>query len=1528
VTTIDWRDLALQTESFDVFVSYARVDGRHAADVDSLLRARGLTSFFDRRNLQPGLPWVRGLEKALNAAKAAVILIGSHGLGNTQQYERDLAIIRQTRAPSFPIVPVILPGAQVDRPFNFLQILTWIDFSHVTTVADAPAELERLLTAVRGGQISSADAAREAICPYRGLDAFREEDSAFFFGRGSADNSESPIGQLVRKVRDYPFVMVVGRSGSGKSSLVYAGLVPALRRARDRFWNVMTLRPGPEPLRALAAAFNPKAEGMGAAESAANIGREAEQLRSGDPELLSHMIREALERSEGKPDQLLLYIDQWEELYAQAPSASADKDRAARHAADVNRFIDLLLNASQSVRVSVVATVRADFYDPLISHQKLRALLPRQQVLLGAMSRAELESTIVEPAKRVGLTFVPPQLVSRILDEAGEDEGMLPLLQYALEETWELREGNVMTGDSYARSGGVREAIRLTAEQTFKELSPEDQQVARKLFLRLVTPGEGQEDTRARAAMPDEPMLLKIVDQFAGSRARLLVTGSDRAGRPTVEVAHEALIRTWPRLRHWVDANRDKLRARAAIVQAKAVWEEHGRREDLPLPPGFQLERARVLGADPGDITIDDIKAFIAESEAADARRRADYAARERQRQAAELAAAEEAAKSAEALASAARRTTRRTLIGLVASFALLALAGFLGWQVIEQQKAEELQREAAEAQRARTEIERAIGSESLGETSRALLELGNTAQALQAAKEVLRFSEVLAAKNPTNEAQRHNVATGYLRYGDILRAAGEHSDAMDAYGSAFRIQETVLGPSHPDIAQTLNRKASLLTFLGRYAEAEPLQKQALNIRETAIGADHPYVARSLEDLADLYLLLARYAESEALQKRALVIREGALGPDDPEVGRSLLALGRLYQIQGQTFDVKALTKRALSIFERTWGPDNPFVATALNNIAEGFVTQSNFSEAEPLFNRSLAIREKALGSDNLTVADVLNNIAGLYQSQNRLVEAELLYKRSLVIDVKAVGPEHPSVGGALSNLGQLYAKQVRYSEAEPLFKRSLEIDEKALGGNHPAVADVLNKLAGLYQSQNRLAEAEPLYRRSLEIGEKALGPDHPFVEKILGSFATLYVEKRDWQHATELLQRSAAAIVERAQRDAKDLGQARAASMNEESLQSNLFRQLAKAQDRFDHFGLLRAAFESAQWATMSNVAGSIAQAAARFSTSDLRLRQLVRARQDLVATWQKLDELRVAALARPPEQRNRQSEAESAAQLTRAETAIATIDKSLALDFPNYMSIVGPHPLSVEEVQQNLGVDEALMAFLDTSELGPAPEETFIWVVTKTGVRWVRSELGTPALTRETLALRCGLDSSIWFRHPQSNQNCLSLLRLQSAPVPGEPLPFDLQRSHALYTALFGQVEDLIKDKKLIIVPSGPLTSLPFSVLVTQPPDAKLSGFETYRNAAWLGMRQPITVLPSVVSLQALRKTAKQSDAPNPFIGFGNPLLLGALGGDRRAFRAQHCLANEEAPSNAAQVEVSDVSDSPNEINSNSRRGLLMSS
>jgi CHAT domain-containing protein len=264
-------------------------------------------------------------------------------------------------------------------------------------------------------------------------------------------------------------------------------------------------------------------------------------------------------------------------------------------------------------------------------------------------------------------------------------------------------------------------------------------------------------------------------------------------------------------------------------------------------------------------------------------------------------------------------------------------------------------------------------------------------------------------------------------------------------------------------------------------------------------------------------------------------------------------------------------------------------------------------------------------------------------------------------------------------------------------------------------------------------------------------------------------------------------------------------------------------------------------------------------------------------VADWQRRDQVRSAAVAQAPEKRNREAEAANIARLTAIDTRIAAIDQEFAAKFPEYAAIASPAPLSVEDVQKQLGADEALVLFLDTPDRKPTPEETFIWVVTKTDAKWVRSELGTETLTREVSALRCGIDYQGW-----TDSHCSDLLKVTYTRVDhdtlGKPLPFDLARSYALYKGLFGQIEDLVKYKHLLIVASGPLTQLPFQVLVSESPKAALpSSAADYRDVAWLTRKHAISVLPAVSSLKALRELAKVSRASEPYIGFGDPLLDG---------------------------------------------------
>src|SRR5262249_51665490 len=210
-----------------------------------------------------------------------------------------------------------------------------------------------------------------------------------------------------------------------------------------------------------------------------------------------------------------------------------------------------------------------------------------------------------------------------------------------------------------------------------------------------------------------------------------------------------------------------------------------------------------------------------------------------------------------------------------------------------------------------------------------------------------------------------------------------------------------------------------------------------------------------------------------------------------------------------------------------------------------------------------------------------------------------------------------------------------------------------------------------------------------------------------------------------------------------------------------------------------------------------------------DPRLRLLVGERQDPVKEWQKRDAERSAAIAQAPDKRDTQADTANLARLSAIDTRIGEIDRRLAADFPDYAAMVSPAPLSIGDVQALLGPDEALVLFLDTPEWRPVAEETFIWVVTKREIRWVRSELGTASLRREVAALRCGLDyDGTW---GATGSRCTELLKTDYTEADhrvGKLLPFDPGRAHALYKALFGGVEDVIKGKHLLIVASGALT------------------------------------------------------------------------------------------------------------------------
>ena len=776
------------------------------------------------------------------------------------------------------------------------------------------------------------------------------------------------------------------------------------------------------------------------------------------------------------------------------------------------------------------------------------------------------------------------------------------------------------------------------------------------------------------------------------------------------------------------------------------------------------------------------------------------------------------------------------------------------------------------------------------------LYKAGKFAKAIPVAKQILRTRErVLGPDHP-------NVATILNFLGLLYELQGEYQLAEPFYKRGLTIREKVVGTDHPEFATDLHNLGALYHAQGRHEKAEDLMKRSLTIREGKLGRDHAQVAQSLNDLANLYQSQARYEEAEGLLKRSLKIFEIRNGPDHLSVGSVLNNLVAIYYQQARYGEAEPLMKRSLRIIELRRGPDHPNVGSALNSLSSIYSEQGRFAEAEPLMKRSLKIREKILGPDHLDVANSLNSLATLYHTQRRYKEAEPLMKRSLAIREAALGSEHPKVGRALNNLAEVYRAMDRYAETEPLYRRSLKIYETSFGPDHPALGVSVSNLARLYFNQKRYGEAKHLMMRSLRIYKGAFGPNHPSVARILSDLALLALRQKQWDKAALNWRSATEVLVRRARRNGIIRQKLSGKRKSELAQNDGFFRGFVKAVYRDettnkDANERGKAMFSTAQWALGSDAAGALAQMSARGAAEDLELGKLIRERQDLLNEWQKRDQARSQFASLHPNKRDKKREMENTARLDEIDRRFGVIDNRLNKDFPDYAAIANPVPLSVQQTQDLLQSDEALVLFLDTRAWKPTPEETFIWVVTKDEVTWVRSPLGADSLSNIVKRLRCGLDIAGWQKTGEQSAPCKTLTArgfdVLSYYKGKASLPFEPEVANVLYEGLFGQIKDKIKGRKLLLVPSGALTSLPFQVLLSETP-AKGTQFQ---NMAWLIKDHDLTVLPSVASLKALRRNAKASNAKNAYIGFGNPLLVGRDGKDKSAWAKQACVFNQKA-------------------------------
>ena len=437
----------------------------------------------------------------------------------------------------------------------------------VSALRAALAELYE--SADRG--VERADLGADRPNPYLGLRAFDEVDGDRFFGR------EELVAELLERLggtgESSRFVLLVGGSGSGKSSVVRAGVLPALRAGAisgSEQWLVTTMLPGSAPFKELAESLRRVA----VAESPDL----ADELADGSITLV-----EAADRVLPGEQPLVLFIDQFEELFTLAPDG------------EQRQFLDCLATAvSSGGRVRVVTTLRADFYDRPLAFQGFGELAGTATIAVAAMSASSIDSAIVRPLASIGAT-AEPALVSELVTAVADQPAALPSLQFTLFELAERRRDRCLSLDDYRQLGGVDAAIASRAETLYRGMNGEGRETIRRVFEQLVVIGvdgeaTGRRSDRTRLIGQGGSVTDAVIERWIGAR---LLTGDidPRTRVPTVQVAHEALLRAWPRLGEWIDADRDEIITLGNLREATRAWLEADRDEDT-LYRGARLTNA------------------------------------------------------------------------------------------------------------------------------------------------------------------------------------------------------------------------------------------------------------------------------------------------------------------------------------------------------------------------------------------------------------------------------------------------------------------------------------------------------------------------------------------------------------------------------------------------------------------------------------------------------------------------------------------------------------------------------------------------------------------------------------------------------------------------------------------------------------------------------------------------------------------------------------------------------------------------
>jgi tetratricopeptide (TPR) repeat protein len=962
--------------------------------------------------------------------------------------------------------------------------------------------------------------------PFPGLRPFETDEYRLFFGReGQAD-------ALVERLERSRFLAVVGTSGSGKSSLVRAGLLPALRggmmAGAGAGWRIAVTRPGHDPAGNLARAL---AEDGVLPEAGAGLPRAEREavveatLRGGSLGLVEAAARARLGHK------LLVVVDQFEELF---------RFRAARAAAgatddDASAFVKLLLEAARQrdLPVYVVLTMRSDFLGDCAQFQGLPEAINDGQYLIPRMTRDERRFAITGPA-RVARGRMSEPLVNRLLNDVGDNPDQLPILQHALMRTWEYwsarrRDGEPVGLEHYEAVGTMSDALSLHADEAWDELPDErSRRVAEALFKSLTERGADNREIRRptrlgeicgiAGATPEEVAAVVEVFRREGRSFLMPPAGVALAPETVVDISHESLIRNWARLREWVrdegEAARIYRRLADAAVARRAG--EGGLLDDVTLAwvgrwrERYHPNRAWGVRYHP---EYDAAMSYLEESRAASERRAAD--AREREER--EL---EQARAFAEEQRRAASRMRRLLVVLAAVSVLALGAAGGAAYAYTlarsSQKLAEDKERQTRELAgdlessrkqvlAARAEVEqqrRAVADAeamSAAKEEKALAEQAKADEAKKAAEEAEREAETLRAK-AQQETQRAAVALANLnretendhRNRDAL-ATFQRGNMAEAESKLAALSEIYKDdPLRQAWANAYLGAAR--RQLGKLDESVAALKSALETQKRAIGEgtlkkDDPEYLDTLTWLGHAHSDQGEYELARPLYEEALLIRRGS--DRHADIAVSLENLARDYDNLYRAEETAKLYAEALELRRRN--PHSPDLITALKEVAEFYVEQDEHGEAIKLYEEALARQAAYLEPDDPKLADTFAGLAEIYEDTPYKERAEIY--NALARAIRRFGHDRHEGQTGFAELAAAYIRAGRYRRAGLL----LASEQKALAESQGAEArgpvNNLVSLADFYAESARSApeadrqefgaRASEIYGRALEISAR-----------------------------------------------------------------------------------------------------------------------------------------------------------------------------------------------------------------------------------------------------------------------------------------------------------------------------------------------------------------------------------------------------------------------------------------------------------